>query len=275
METRRTTRGFTEGDSQPVRELEAVTTTEPARDLPQYTLGQIFGVWAAATGPMAVLGWVVTPWLSHRLDSRDPFIDALMICFNLGLLWMLVLVLALVRREQGSWAWPAVRDGLRLQAPRDPSSERVGGRVWWWVLPFIVISAGVNALPLDPTGPLPRDFPAAILTDRVQNYFDGNWSGFALLVAVAFLSPIVEELLFRGLLLPRMRAVFGRADVVASSAAYTLYHLHQPWSMLESFIDGVISLAYPTRRFQSTWMGLIVHTAPSLLIAITTLTLVL
>ena len=45
--------------------------------------------------------------------------------------------------------------------------------------------------------------------------------------------------------------------------------------MPNSFIDGVITLAYPTRRFQSTWMGLIVHTAPSLLIAVAGLSLVL
>jgi CAAX protease family protein len=255
--------------------LGAAATDDRARDLPQYSLRQILGIWAAATVPMGILGWVVAPWMSHWTGGRDPFIDALLICFNLGLVWMLVLVLALVRREQKSWAWSAVRDALWLRAPRDPRTKRVGGRVWWWLLPFIVVSAGVNALPLDPTGPLPRDFPAAILTDRVKNYFNGNWGGFALLVAVTFLSPIVEELLFRGLLLPRMRAVFGRADVVASSAAYTLYHLHQPWSMPASFIDGVLNLAYPTRRFQSTWMGLIVHTAPSLLIAGTTLTLVL
>jgi uncharacterized protein len=168
-----------------------------------------------------------------------------------------------------------VRDALWLRAPRDPKTRRVGGRVWWWLLPFTVLSAGVNLLPIHPTGPLPRDFPAAVLTDRVKHYFDGNWSGFALLVAVAFLSPIIEELLFRGLLLPRMGAVFGRADVVASSAAYTLYHLHQPWSMPRSFVDGVLNLAFPTRRFQSTWMGLVVHTAPSFLIFAATLALVL
>jgi membrane protease YdiL (CAAX protease family) len=255
--------------------LGATTTDDRARDLPQYSLRQILGIWAAVTAPMGLLGWVVAPWMSEWIGGRDPFIDALLICFNLGLVWMLVMVLALVRREQGSWAWPAVRDALWLRAPRDPRTKRVGGRVWWWLLPFVVVSAAVNALPLDPTGPLPRDFPAAILTDRVRSYFDGNWGGFALLIAVTFLSPIVEELLFRGLLLPRMRAVFGKADMVASSAAYTLYHLHQPWSMPASFIDGVLNLAYPTRRFQSTWMGLVVHTAPSLLIAGTTLTLVL
>jgi membrane protease YdiL (CAAX protease family) len=255
--------------------LDTATSDDRTRDLPQYSLRKILAIWAAATVPMGLLAWVVTPWMSSWLGGRDPFIDALMICFNLGLVWMLVLVLALVRREQGSLAWPVVRDALWLRAPRDPKTKRVGGRIWWWLIPLVVVSAGINALPLDPTGPLPQDFPAAILTDRVKNYFDGNWGGYALLLGVAFLSPIVEELLFRGLLLPRMRAVFGRADVVASSVAYTLYHLHQPWSMPESFLDGVINLAYPTRRFQSTWMGLIVHTAPSLLIAGTTLTLVL
>jgi uncharacterized protein len=253
----------------------ATATDDRARDLSQYSLRQIVTVWAAATAPMAILAWVVAPWMGHHIGGRDPFIQALLICFNAGLVWMLALVLILVRREQGSLSWPVMRDALWLRAPLDPKTKRVGGRVWWWLLPFIVLSAAINALPLDPIGPLPRDFPAAVLTDRVKQYFDGNWSGFALLVAVAFLSPIIEELLFRGLLLPRMRAVFGRGDVVANSAAYTLYHLHQPWSMPRSFIDGIINLAYPTRRFQSTWIALIVHTAPSLLIFGATLTLVL
>ena len=44
-----------------------------------------------------------------------------------------------------------------------------------WALLFVVLSGVVNTLPIDPTGPLPRDLPAAILTDRVKNYFHGNW----------------------------------------------------------------------------------------------------
>ena len=179
-----------------------------AKELPQYSLQQILAVWAAATVPMGVLGWIVAPWLSGQIDSRDPFIDSLLISFNLGLLWQLVLVLILVRREQGSLAWARLREALWLWAPRDPRTGRIGGRVWLWVLPFIVLSGLVNLLPIDPTGPLPRDFPSAILTDRIANYFDGNLVGFAQLVAVAFLAPVVEELVFRGLLLPRMRSAF-------------------------------------------------------------------
>jgi uncharacterized protein len=244
-------------------------------DLPQYSLRQVLGVWLAATAPMSVLGWIVTPWLAERIGGRDPFIDALLICFDVGLLWMIVLVLILVRREQGSLAWPRVRDALWLRAPRDPRTGRVGRKVWWWALPFTLLSAAVNALPIDPTGPLPRDFPDAILTERVQHYFHGNWAGFTLLFLVAFLSPIAEELVFRGLLLPRMRMLFGRADFVANGTLFTLYHLHQPWSMPATLIDGIVNQAYATRRFRSTWLGLITHTAPSFLIVGVVLTLVL
>ena len=236
-----------------------------AKELPQYSLRQILAVWAAATIPMSVLGWIVAPWLSGQIGGRDPFIDSLLICFNLGLLWQLALVLILIRREQGSLAWARVREALWLWAPRNLRTGRIGGQVWLWTLPFVLLSGVINALPIDPTGPLPRDFPSAILTDRITSYFDGNYFGFAMLVAVAFLSPVVEELVFRGLLLPRMRSTFGRGDIFVNGLLFALYHLHQPWSMPAALLDGTLAQAYPTRRFQSTWMGLITHTAPSFL----------
>jgi uncharacterized protein len=249
----------------------ATTTTSAAvrgasSELPQYSLRQILALWVAVTAPMSVLGWLVAPWAARFLHTRDPFIDSLVVCFELGLLWMIALVLLVVRREQGSLHWARVKDALWLHAPRDPRTGRGWGRVWMWAVAFLVLSALINAVPLDPTGPLPRDLPSAILTERVQDYFAGNWIGYALIVVNAFTAPIAEELVFRGLLLPRSKAVFGKANVVANGALFTLYHLHQPWSMPATFLDGTLTQALPTSRFRSTWMGLITHTAPSFLI---------
>ena len=75
-----------------------------------------------------------------------------------------------------------------------------------------------------------------------------------------------EELLFRGLLLPRMQGVFGRRDWVANGVLFAVYHLHQPWSILNNFVDGIFLLAYPSRRFQSAWMGIIAHSSRSVFV---------
>jgi hypothetical protein len=63
-----------------------------------------------------------------------------------------------------------------------------------------------------------------------------------------------------------MRKVFGRADVVVNGALFGVYHLHQPWSIPASVIDGIVSQAYPTRRFQSIWIAIAAHTVPSFVI---------
>lgn len=234
--------------------------------IPQYSLAQVLAVWAAATAPMTVLAWVITPWLSHYLGGPAPLGGALLICLNAGLIWILVLTLILVRREQGSLAWPHVRDALWLRSPRDPKSRRAGGKTWWWVLPFVVLAAVIELLPIDPTGPMPRDLPKFIDTSQAQQFFHGAWGWFALAALVALLSPVVEELFFRGLLLPRMRAVFGRGDWVANGAIFTAWHLHQPWSMPATLLDGIFAQAYPAKRFRSIWIAIASHTAPSFLI---------
>jgi hypothetical protein len=80
--------------------------------------------------------------------------------------------------------------------------------------------------------------------------------------------------LARGLLLPRMKNAFGKWDWVANGALSVVYHLHQPWSIPASLVD-IIALAYPSRRFQSAWMGIIVHSTQSVIVIIVVVTLVL
>jgi membrane protease YdiL (CAAX protease family) len=108
-----------------------------------------------------------------------------------------------------------------------------------------------------------------------QEFFRGAWGWFAVVVVLSvFNSVLGEDLLFRGLLLPRMRNVFGRGDFVANGVLFAIYHLHTPWSIPAALAD-IILTAYPTRRFQSVWMSIIVHSAQSVVVFIIILTLVL
>ncbi len=241
----------------------------------QYSLAQILGVWAAAAVPMGVLAWIVAPWLRDQLGGDEPLGQALLILLTLGLIWQFVLVLILVRWELGGLQWSHVREALWLLPPRDPKTGREGGRVWWWALLFVVLFGIWTLVPAIP-GPSVRDFADFIGTDRGEDFFRGAWGWYAVLVVlVVFNTVLGEELLFRGLLLPRMRGVFGKYDWVANGALFALYHLHQPWDIPRTFVDGIFLEAYPSRRFQSAWMGIIVHSSASVFALIVVLTLVL
>ena len=69
-----------------------------------------------------------------------------------------------------------------------------------------------------------------------------------------------EELLFRGLLLPRMSRTFGRFDWLVNGVLFAAYHLHMPWAMPRILLDSLV-LAYPTKRYRSAWIGIAVHSA--------------
>jgi membrane protease YdiL (CAAX protease family) len=240
----------------------------------QYTLAQIAVVWAAATLPMALLAWVVAPLLRDQLGGDEPLTQALLICLTAGLIWQFVLVVILTGRELGGLQWSRMPEALWLRPPRDPGSGRVGGRVWLWVLPFLALFAVEQVLPGIP-GPFSRDFGEFLDSDRGEEFFRGAWGWYAVVLALAVFNTVLgEELLFRGLLLPRMRGVFGRGDFVANGVLFAAYHLHVPWVIPTTLVD-IFALAYPSRRFESAWMGIIVHSAQSIVVSVVVLLLVL
>jgi CAAX protease family protein len=223
---------------------------------------------------MGVLAWIVAPWLRDQLGGRDPFAEALLISLTAGLIWQFFLVLILVRRELGGLQWSRVRDALWLRPPQDPKTGRVGGKVWWWALLFVLLIAVWSAVPTIP-GPSPRDLADFLNSDRGEDFFRGAWGWWVVVIVLLVFNTVLgEELLFRGLLLPRMQGVFGRGDWVANGVLFTVYHLHVPWVMPNTLVEGIFLEAYPSRRFQSAWMGIIVHSVQSVFAVVFVLTLV-
>jgi uncharacterized protein len=103
----------------------------------------------------------------------------------------------------------------------------------------------------------------------------GAWWFFALFVIYAVFNTILgEELLFRGVLLPKMEGVFGRGSWVANSVLFALYHVHQPSGILDTVITGLL-YTYPAYRYRSTWMSIILHSAQSVFFAFLVLGVVL
>jgi uncharacterized protein len=242
----------------------------------QYSLAKILGVWAAAALPMALLAWVVAPWVAGRLDGPLALPRALLVLLTLGLIWQFVLVVLLVHRERGSLRWPVLKDALWLNSPRSPTTGRVGGRLWLVLVPALLIftAEGFIPYPLPPaTG---HDFAAFVGSDAGAAFMAGNWGWFALIVVLSVFNTVLgEELLFRGLLLPRMQGAFGRFDWVANGFLFAFYHLHMPWVIPATLLGDTFALSYPSRRYRSALIGIFVHSSQSVLVLVLLLTLVL
>jgi len=255
----------------------------------QYSLGKILGIWAMAAIPMGILSWIVFPALSPDAELDPIRAGAIRIgLLTAGLIWLCVLSLIIVRQEEGDLRWATIKRRLRLNAPRDPKTGAVRRRLWFWVIPFVigvavwqiafapsVSKVWVSIFPFlaEPAGySMNAVFGSKEMLDRLV----GAWWFLGLYVLNTIFNTILgEEFLFRGVLLPKMEGVFGRWSWLANGVLFGFYHLHQPWGIVGSIVSGAFFYAFPTWRFRSTWMGVIVHSGQSVYLAFLILGVVL
>ena len=255
----------------------------------QYSLAKILGIWALAAIPMGVLSWVVFPALSPDV-SADPLGAGVtrIGLLTFGLVWLFVLSMIIVRQEEGDLRWATIKRRLRLNAPLDPTTGQTRRGIWLWVIPLIIaIVVWEIALRSYVDKPWVSLFPflaeppgysmgAVFGSKEILHRLVGAWWFLGLYVVNAVFNTILgEEFLFRGVLLPRMEGVFGRWSWAANGVLFGLYHLHQPWSMVGNAISGVFLIAFPSWRYRSTWMGVIVHSVQSVYFAFLILGVVL
>lgn len=242
--------------------------------VPQYSHRRILGTWAAAALPMAALAWVGAPLMAYAFEGPSAWPRAILLCLTAGLVWQFVFVLSALYQEQGTLRWSVTKEALWLRAPRSLRSGRSGGRLWWLLVPLILLLGATEELPSVPL-PANRDLGTFLQSNAGQDFFSGNWVWFALILTMMIFNTVLgEELLFRGLLLPRMRGAFGRWDWLANGVLFAAYHLHTPWAIPASLVDTLI-ISYPASRYRSALIGIFVHSVQTVVLGALTLVLVL
>ena len=80
------------------------------------------------------------------------------------------------------------------------------------------------------------------------------------LIFVVFLSPLVEELYFRGYLLPRMK---GRFATLFHSFLFAAQHVFTPWMIITRTL-ALLPLVFGVKK-KNIYIGIIVHILVNLL----------
>jgi len=240
----------------------------------QYTLWQIIGIWLAAGAPMWILGWLVYPALSQGLTSVEAGLLRIKL-FTVGLIWQLVLSMLILYREEGNIRLGTIHRRFWLNSPVSPRTGQKDKRLWWMILPLILLVI-VLELGLDPVlnGTWIRLFPflaepqgyspATLFAPESRSLWVGAWDLLMLQAVLSIFNTFLgEEFLLRGVLLPKMKGVFGKWDWLANGVLFGMYHLHQPWGIPGNIVSAVFLESYPARRFRSIWISIVVHSAQS------------
>jgi uncharacterized protein len=115
-----------------------------------------------------------------------------------------------------------------------------------------------------PSEPRGYAFDTVLGSPAARTALVGAWDTLFLTFTMALFNTVIgEELLFRGLLLPRMNGLSGKWDWAANGILSRLYHVHQPWAILGGIVSGALFFALPS-RFPVAWFGIIMHSGQSI-----------
>ena len=250
----------------------------------QYTLPQILGLWLAAGLPMWVLGWLVYPAMSQGLTVVDAGLLRIKL-LTVGLIGEFMLSMLILFREEGNIRIETLRRRYRLNGPVSPKTGQMDRRLWWLLLPLLLLIFVVQSK-LGPVlnGLWTALFPflaepsgykmAALFGPDVRALWVGAWDLLTLIVLQSVFNAFGEEFLFRGALLPKMKGVFGRWDWAANAVLFGLYHLHQPWGLPGNILSGAL-YAFSARHYRTTWFSILLHSGQSIFFIFLILGLVL
>ncbi|MCA9927268.1 MAG: CPBP family intramembrane metalloprotease [Anaerolineales bacterium] len=217
-------------------------------DIPQYTFWQILLMFSWPAVWFSFLIYVVArPFIPEGGVTPTWVLLAVIV---LGTGAELAAGLVLLRREGYALTVAALRDRIRWQWPK-------GWRAWLIALAVLVagmvlsmMMGGANRALASVPGFVPPDWwPAAsnptVQISGVAEAFpdvalQGNWLFVLLYFVIGLVFNIFgEEIYYRGFLMPKMRAVFGRWDWVANGILFTLKHVYQRWLFPAILVSGL------------------------------------
>jgi membrane protease YdiL (CAAX protease family) len=256
-----------------------------AKEKDQYTPWQILGIWALGGIPMWVLGWLIHPTLSRGLTVAESGLLRVKL-LSFGLIWQFVLAMVILYLEEGNLRLETISRRFWLKHPVSPKTGTTNRRLWLWLIPLAVLVVGLDMVLAGPlnvfwTGLFPflaepESFSFdTLMAPEVLPQLKGAWALFWwFLVLGVFNTFLGEEFLYRGVLLPKMRGVFGKLDWVANGVLFAVYHIHQPWTWL-GILPACLVFAFSAKRFRSNWFPIILHSLQTVFLLFVILGIVL
>lgn len=162
-------------------------------------------------------------------------------------------------------------------------NEPIPFKSYLWVVPLFLVPAFILGILTDPIGKtllnlmpwLPAWFEVRDSAQLMQYPRQVLLMTYLLVVFPinGIAAPVIEELYFRGYLMPRLSR-FGNWTPLLAATLFTLYHFWQPYYWITQFL-GILPLVYVVWWKRNVRLGIIIHISLNIVGGLLTLMLIL
>lgn len=250
------------------------SSTAPPPAIPQFNLAAILLLfaWPALWFTLLIYGSAL--YLIPAGSTTPTWITMLVIVLGNGA--EALVGLAILRREGLCLGTFGLRGRIRLRPPQGRRAWLIAALVFAAGFTLSILAEPLNRALADVPGFVPpawwgpRANPTVHLGGVAEAFPDvrlpGNLAFFFVWTFVGlFFNVCGEEFYYRGVLLPRMRAVFGRADWIANGLLFTLKHFYQRW-LYPGIAAGGLCFAFAAGPLGSLPLAILYHWAGNFLI---------
>ena len=209
----------------------------------------IFGSFALL---MFVSTHVLIPWLT-RMTSMEVVFWWFVVA-GLGVFLPLLLAARVILKAEGWWGKPGMwRERLRFR--------KMTRGDWLWSIGGIVaigvLATGVMELLKWTTGGFSHNPPFMAM----EPLDPGRYWLMAVWVPYWLLNIGGEEILWRGVLLPRQERTFGRWAWVVHAIGWSMFHIAFGWQLVLTMLPILFVQSYVVSRRKNSWIGVVIHGA--------------
>ena len=204
----------------------------------------------------------ITPLL---LESGIPFFVAYLIFFHIPLFLLLITALIMYRSEGNNWNWQEFKERMYLR--------RMKGMDWLWaiglfffgMLAYAFLQPVIKEMAHISFFSPPDFFPAGFNPNKegIPGYMmDYRLSGqYWVIISYLFAwitNILGEELLFRGIILPRQIKKYGKFGWIYHGLLWGSWHFFAKWNLVFVF-PLAFAFSYTIYKRKNLWITIFVH----------------
>jgi membrane protease YdiL (CAAX protease family) len=220
------------------------------RPAPSFGIGATILIFGGAGVILYLVTYLLIPWLSDTWGF-----EPVLFWFVAGGLFvffpLLLAGVTIVRKETGSDSTAVIFEGLRFRKMTYEHWRWTGGAF----LAIVVLSSAIALVLIIIKGNLNLHPPFM----EFEPLRGGRYWILILWAPFWVLNIMGEEIMWRGVVLPRQEVRFGRYAGLVHAGGWTIFHLAFGWVMLFILAPILLILPYAAQRTGNTWVAVLIH----------------